>query len=225
VPAGSYLKVVAEIEDEEAHQHLIEFSKQLKNQQSEYQNFSTTDRHVLEPLDMASYHHIIVLSYNDAKNEQEADAITLVTLLHIRDIAEKTHKAFNIVSEILDVKNRELASVTKADDFIVSDKINSLMLAQLSENKYLKPVFDDLFDADGSEIYVKPAEDYVEPGKAVDFYTVTRSAALKNEIAIGYKLAAHEGDASRAYGVKVNPAKADKVTFGPGDKLIVIAED
>ncbi|MFH0893543.1 MAG: TrkA C-terminal domain-containing protein [Bacteroidota bacterium] len=225
VTPGSYLKIVADIEDDDVKNHLISFAQSLKNQKFEYFNESTTDRSVLDTLELASYDHIIVLSYSDQKSEQEADAVTLITLLHIRDISEKTHKRFNIVSEILDVKNRELASVTKADDFIVSDKINSLMLAQLSENKYLKPVFDDLFDADGSEIYVKPAVDYVESGVAVNFYTVTRSAAMKNEIAIGYKLARHSGDASMAYGVKVNPAKAEMVTFEPGDKLIVIAED
>ena len=38
---------------------------------------------------------------------------------------------------MLDVRNRELAEVTQADDFIVSDKLVSLMLAQVSENKDL----------------------------------------------------------------------------------------
>ena len=64
---------------------------------------------------------------------------------------------------MLDVRNRELAEVTQADDFIVSDKLISLMLAQVSENKDLNAVFDDLFDPDGSEIYLKPAADYVAP--------------------------------------------------------------
>ena len=64
---------------------------------------------------------------------------------------------------MLDDRNRELAEVTEADDFIVSDKLLSLMLSQISENKHLKAVFADLFDPEGSEIYVKPAVDYVAP--------------------------------------------------------------
>ena len=72
---------------------------------------------------------------------------------------------------MLDVRNRELAEVTRADDFIVSDQLISLMLTQISENRELDAVFADLFDPDGSEIYLKPAGDYVEPGEV----TSTRS--------------------------------------------------
>lgn len=36
---------------------------------------------------------------------------------------------------MLDIRNRDLGVVAKADDFIVSDNLISLMLSQLSENK------------------------------------------------------------------------------------------
>ena len=36
---------------------------------------------------------------------------------------------------MLDIRNHNLAEVTHADDFIVRDKLVSLLLAQLSENK------------------------------------------------------------------------------------------
>ena len=77
---------------------------------------------------------------------QQADAETLVTLLHLRDISRSGANRFSIVSEMLDVRNRELAEVTQADDFIVSDKPTSLLMAQVTENKDLRAVFDDLFD-------------------------------------------------------------------------------
>ncbi len=57
---------------------------------------------------------------------------------------------------MLDDRNRELAEVTQADDFIVSDKLISLMLSQVSENKQLTEVFDQLFSSDGAEIYLRP---------------------------------------------------------------------
>ena len=50
---------------------------------------------------------------------------------------------------MLDLRNRELAEVTQADDFIVSDQLISLMLAQVAENKHLNAVFADLFDPRG----------------------------------------------------------------------------
>ena len=136
---------------------------------------------------------------------QEADAKTLICLLHLRDIADKAGKNLNIVSEMLDNKNRTLAEVTKADDYIVSDRIISLMLSQLSEKKELKKVFDILFEAEGSEIYLKPVTDYVKTGDSMNFYTILESASIKNQVAIGYRIHAFANDATRAYGVVINP--------------------
>jgi hypothetical protein len=98
------------------------------------------------------------------------------------------------------------------------------MLSQVSENKRLSAVFQDLFDPEGVEIYLKPADDYIEPGRSIDFYTVSEAARLRGELAIGYRLAAQSDDATQAYGVRVNPRKSEKFTLGVGDAVIVLAE-
>ena len=180
---------------------------------------------MLDSLKLEKFNHIILLCYSDIMPEQEADSKTLITLLHLRNIEEKTGHDFTIVSEMMDIRNKELAEVTEADDFIISNKLISLMLSQLSENKELKAVFDDLFDAEGSEIYVKPVTDYINPGVAVNFYTMCESAARKGEIAIGYRLNEFSHNVNKAYGVVVNPKKSEMLTFTDKDKLIVIAED
>ncbi len=150
---------------------------------------------------------------------------SLITLLHLRNIEEVTGHDFTIVSEMLDIRNKELAEVTEADDFIISNKLISLMLSQLSENKELKAVFDDLFDAEGSEIYIKPVTNYIKTGVPVNFYTLCESAARKGEIALGYRINEFSHNSEKAYGVVVNPKKSEIVTFTDKDKLIVIAED
>ncbi len=86
-------------------------------------------------------------------------------------------------------------------------------------------VFQDLFSPEGSEIYLKPAGDYVEPGREVSFYTVAESARRRGEVAIGYRLERHADDAGRAYGVRVNPPKSESLAFRPEDQIIVLAED
>jgi voltage-gated potassium channel Kch len=141
----------------------------LQNQQVTFKRGEITNRRVLDMLDIPSYNHVITLSASDLHNAEEADAHSLVTLLHLRDISERTGRAFSIVSEILDVRNRELAEVTHADDFIVSDKLVSLMMSQIAENKYLASVFEDLFDPEGAELYLKPASDYIALGQPVNF--------------------------------------------------------
>ncbi|NJO90004.1 MAG: hypothetical protein HC831_14440 [Chloroflexia bacterium] len=146
-------------------------------------------------------------------------------MLHIRNFAEKKGKKLNIVSEMFDQNNRELAAVTKADDFIISDNLISRMLTQLSETRDLKKVFDDLFDADGSEIYLKDAIKYVKPNVPVNFYTVLESAAEKGETAIGYRIVEMAHSIEDNYGIFINPLKSEKVTFTEEDKIIVLAED
>ncbi len=151
----------------------------LANQKITVLEGETTDRALLEKLNITDYDHVIVLAYGSLE-PQEADAKTLVTLLHLRDIAERDETPFSIVSEMLDLRNRELAEVAGVDDFIVSEHLVSLMMSQLSEDADLFAVFTDIFDPEGSEIYLKPVSDYVEIGKPVNFYTVTEAARRRS---------------------------------------------
>jgi hypothetical protein len=145
-----------------------------------------------------------------------------MTLLHLRDLAEKQGTRSSIVSEMLDPRNRELAEVARADDFIIGDKLVSQLLAQLSENPEL--VLDDLFDASGAEIYLRPANHYVREGVPVSFYTVLESAKRRGEVAIGYRLIAEQATDKQAHGAHLNPLKTNKITFSAGDKIIVLAQ-
>lgn len=197
----------------------------MKNQSVNFQQANTTLRRLLDSLDIPTYDYVIVLSYSDTLEAQEADAHTLVTLLHLRDIADHSSDSFAIVSEMLDNHNRELAEVTRADDFIVSEKLISLMMSQISENKELAPVFQDLFDPEGVEIYLKPAADYVKLGQAVNFYTLLEAARCRGEIALGYCLGAQTSEPAAGYGVVVNPEKSAFITFSDVDRIIVLAED
>jgi voltage-gated potassium channel Kch len=184
----------------------------------------TTERPLLESLDVGRFDQVIVMA--DAGLEaQHADARTLVSLLHLRDIAERTGAEFSVVSEMLDDRNRELAQVTQVDDVIVSDKVISLLLAQISENAELEAVFAELFAADGSEVYLRDAGDYVSVGSDVTFATLVVAARQRGETALGYRVAAEAKDAERAFGVQVNPRKSTSYRVQPDDRLIVLAED
>ena len=223
VPEGSFLKVVSDVPRGETG--IDEAAAGLRRLSLEFEQGDTTDRKVLDRLDLTSFKHIILLCYADRLDAQAADAKTMITLLHLRDIERRKGESYSVVSEMVDVRNRALAAVAKADDFIVSDELTGLLLTQVSENSELLELFEDLFRSEGSEIYLKPARDYVRTGRAVNFYTVVESARRRGHTAIGYRLERHANDPSRAYGVRVNPPKSDPVTFQPEDKIIVLAED
>ncbi|HEX8743832.1 MAG TPA: NAD-binding protein [Thermoleophilaceae bacterium] len=185
---------------------------------------NTTDRRTLERLGVGGYDHVIVMPYSDQLDHQRADARTLVTLLHLRDIigGDGSGPAPTLTSEMLDDRNRELAQVTRVDDVIVSDRILSLMLTQLSENERLAAVFGELFAADGSEIYLRPAGEYVKLGRTVSFATVVAAAARRGEVAVGIRV---PGDSDDPRGYELNPPKSRRARFGEDDRVIVLAED
>ncbi|MEU0133911.1 potassium transporter TrkA [Streptomyces sp. NPDC006296] len=181
-----------------------------------------TRRSSLEALDLGGYQHIVVLS-DDTVAPGPSDDRTLVTLLHLRDIEEALGDPYSIVTEMNDDGNREVAQVTKADDFIVSTKVISLLLTQLTENRHLHAVFTDLFNPEGSEIYLKPASNYVVPGAEANFATVIEAARRRGETAIGYRLDEHDEEPP-GYGIFLNPPRAAPIVFGPEDTVVVFAE-
>jgi voltage-gated potassium channel Kch len=186
----------------------------------------TSSSTALASLDVPSYDHVLVLGYSEAMAAQPADTRTLVTLLHLRKIADDAGLHISIVSEMIDVRNRELAAVTKADDFVVSNRLVSLMLAQASENQYLAAIFDDLLDEQGSEIYMRPVADYVAIDQPLTFWTIAESARLRGEIAIGYRrIRAGDADQRALGGVTVNPLRSEALTYLPEDRIIVLARD
>lgn len=180
-----------------------------------------TGRQSLEDLCPDGYQHIIVLS-DDATDPEHADNRTLVTLLHLRDIEVGLGDPYSIVSEMNHDNNREVAQVTKADDFIVSTKLVSLLLTQLSEDVEVYALISALFDPRGAEIYLKPATDYLRPGTEATFATAIEAARRHGETAIGYRLG-HTRDVPPSYGIHLNPPKSAPLTLHEGDQLVVVA--
>lgn len=222
VAKGSEVFIVSD--GVEFESELEELKTVLKRQSIKFQRGDINDRQTLVELKTETYHHIILLSYTHI-DTQESDAKTLICLLHLRNLSEQAGKDYAIVSEMLDIQNRELGVVAKADDFIVSDNLISLMLSQLSENKELKKVYDVLFEAEGSEIYLKPVSRYIKAGVPVNFYTVAESAAQINETAFGYRITSQAQNSDKQFGVYMNPDKSKTITFAPEDFIIVLAED
>jgi len=147
VTPGSHLTIAADTPDFEAD--IAALTLPNDNMTIEHHVIDTSSRAALDRLNIPTYDHVLVLGYSDHMTMQSADTRTLITLLHIRKIAERAGLHINVVSEMTDVRNRELAEVTRADDFVVSNKLVSLMLAQASENQYMAAIFAELLDENG----------------------------------------------------------------------------
>lgn len=219
---GSSLTIAADIDDlEKRTQDII-----LPNRNLDvfFIHADATQNATLLKLDVLSYDHIVVMSYCDHMDPQAADTRTLVTLLHLRSLTRKAQKRLNIVSEMADVRNRELADITKADDFVVSNKLVSQMLAQASENDAAAAIFRDLLDEAGAEIYMRPVDEYVLTDLPVNFITVTESARRRGETAFGYlRKGISAPDPRNLDGVALNPSKTERIAFTRDDFIIVLA--
>ncbi len=188
----------------------------------------------LESVNPFSYDHVISLPQKphlDAEPER-IDSETIVVLLHLRKQLKAltdagTKVSTKLITEILDSENRDLISHAGVDDFIISNRMVSMLFAQMSEEPEIEGVYENLFREEGSEIYVKPAWLYFTTLPVTCRFGDLMRAAQKRggEIAIGYKLKKLESDASANYGVKINPPKDASVTLGRDDCLVVVAED
>jgi voltage-gated potassium channel Kch len=168
--------------------------------------------------------HALVLCYREGVSVAEADARALVTTLQVRRALESRGRDTTVVTELLDQKDVALAPPSAAGDFIVSDRLVSLLLTQLAENQHLVEVFDDLLDPDGAEVYCNPAERYAPIGAATTFDEVVVAAARRGESAIGYRSVGQSADEAHGFGAVLNPPKATSITFETGDQVIVIAD-
>jgi voltage-gated potassium channel Kch len=221
VPAGSEVTVMAD--QEKVEEDIEKECGMIQNLKTHYLSGDTDDRQTLERLDMKRFDHVILLSYSDKLSPQRADAKTIITLLHLRDIADRDLCKFTVVTEMMDSRNHTLAAVARPDDTIISDRLISQMIAQIAENRELNSVFQDLLDPRGIEIYLKPALQYVRPGEEVNFYTIVEAGRRRCEVAIGYRFQAKACDPKQSYGVVLNPDKSIPIVLTQQDQVIVFA--
>jgi Trk K+ transport system NAD-binding subunit len=180
----------------------------------------------LRRLDVHSYDSVIVLGQDPAPGQppDDPDNRTLVTLLLLRQMEEAIGRELPVVTELTDDRNRALAPISPGADVIISGKLIGLLMAQISQNRHLASVFEELFSADGTGIRLRPATDYVLPGCETSFATVVAAARHRGECAIGYR--SHEAlSTSPGYGMRINPPKAERRRWTAEDEVVVVGRD
>jgi len=175
-----------------------------------------------------SYNSIIILSEGDElRSPDQIDSETILILLLIRqaleaDGAEET----TVITELVESENQNLAASTGVHDFVISSRLISMLLAQISEEPGMYGVYQRLFEEEGSEIYLKPASLYVPRLPAeVSFADLMGMALERGEVCIGIKVAADEHLPERNCGIRLAPLKTNRLSLAPDDRLVVLAED
>jgi voltage-gated potassium channel Kch len=178
-------------------------------------------KHIDRVLGHGPFDHVLLLCERKRYSLDEADARTLLTLMLVREATKGGSE--NILTELLEPNAVDLGGTASGGDFIVSQKLISLLMTQLSESPHLADVFADLLDSDGVRVALHPPERYVPLGQTT-FGGLVEAAREWGVVAIGYRAEAALADPSAmAGGVRVNPPKDTVVMLAEDDRVIVIS--
>lgn len=202
--------------------------KTLVNQKVNIISGDATNYKYLDEICPLNYNHVILLGYSDVLNDESCDARTVITLLNLRNLEDRNYrhinKYYSVVAEMCDTRNRDILEITGSSDFIVSDRLVSLLIAQGSDNTRRLKLFDELLSPEGCEIYLKLASDYCEIGKPISVADLVKSTHSKSETFVGIFIKDKRCDGVGT-GVFLNPAKDEIVCFeNLYDRIIVLSE-
>ncbi|GAV86820.1 DUF1012 domain-containing protein [Cephalotus follicularis] len=205
-------------------------------------------RRHLESLPLESFDSILILADESVEDSAiQADSRSLATLLLIRDIQAKRlpyrdstvnqvkRGSFSqgswigemqqasdksvIISEILDPRTKNLLSMSKISDYVLSNELVSMALAMVAEDRQINDVLEELFAEEGNELHIRQADLYLCEGEELSFCEIILRARQRREIVIGYRSA----NADRA--VVNPPAKRERRRWSLKDVFVVIAEE
>ena len=193
-------------------------------------NLVAIDLGCLKPYE---YNSITILA-GQGENSEEIDARTLTLLLELRQLCRNyTAKTGNpvtteLIAEIINSEDTELVIKAGVKDFILSTQFVSKILAQVSQEPEVMQIFQDMFSAEGSELYLKPFSLYIPDDQIVQgvtFGDCVAAAQSRNELAIGVAIAADFSKPETNFGIKLALDLTTTIHLTPQDLLITLAED
>lgn len=189
------------------------------------------DSLAMEQLELTApfdHDNIVILSQKgEEQSPDKIDSDTLIILLLLRKLKEgKENVRTKIITQVLNSDNQEIITQTDVDDFIISNKLITMILAQLSEEPLIMKFYEDIFSEDGSEIYVKSLQLYTDqfPIKA-SFGDILELVNERDEICLGIRLGSQSKNADQNFGVTLNLPKDKQVVLNADDYVVVLSED
>ena len=230
VPAGSEIVAYNPAKTEEMESFLVKLQDNYPDLNLAMKQVDLNDLNALNELEPQNLDSLLILSPGGTTIE-EMDAYVISLLIRIRQILRKStsDKWPKLITEVMDSENIDIILNSGVEDFMVSNQFVSQIMAQVSEEPLALDVYDDLFQAEGSELYIKPANYYFSfdsrESITVPYGECTQAALLRQEVCLGVQLHAHQGDRDKFFGVALIPDKGEEFTLTPQDGLITLAED
>ncbi|MEM9465958.1 MAG: hypothetical protein AAGA90_11325 [Actinomycetota bacterium] len=245
VSAGSEIDIVSRNGDMDLSGAVAALDDELDGLAVRLREVDPHSSKALADLNLSDYNNVIILSQPSPSCTvaEDTDSDTLSILLRLRshlygaaipDVdavssADRSNLPMGrLVSEVLDETNEEILVHAGVRDVVISNRVVSSIIAQISEQPEILKVYEALFVAEGSEIYLKPATWYFDNlPRRVSFADILERATLREEQALGFRDLSSDvsADPEKGYGVRLNPAKDEFIYLTEADKIVVLAED
>ena len=240
IPDQSELCTYVSNKTDEMDLFISKLKEQYPSIEMSINEIALNDLNLLNNIDPESFDSILILSLGGSTIE-EMDAYVISLLIRIRQILilksekdqelkkSKTMKWPKLITEVMDSENIDIILNSGVEDFMVSNQFVSQIMAQVSEEPLALDVYDDLFQAEGSELYIKPASYYFEfngdESITIPYGECVQAAKLRNEVILGVQLSSDQKNKDKMFGIALIPNKNDKFTLTKNDGLIALAED
>ncbi|MEM9272093.1 MAG: hypothetical protein AAGA80_03880 [Cyanobacteria bacterium P01_F01_bin.143] len=186
----------------------------------------------LKDLNLHRYNSISIMALR-GNSPEETDAKTLTLLLGIQQVLQEHSSSNNeevntqLIAEIIDSEDTELVVQAGVRDFLLSNQFVSKILAQVSQEPETMDIYDDLFRAEGSELYLKSASLYfsAEELSQVSFGDCVLAAQSRKELCMGIRIVSENTNQDKMFGICLIPQINTEFKLTGDDKLIVLAED
>ncbi len=237
----SYLPKKSELEV-----YVSELSEEMENTKKslaiDYPSINITIKSIdfnelkdLEQIQPQNFDSILILSPGGSTIE-EMDAYVISLLIRVRQILlskvetkTKNYKWPKLITEVMDSENIDIILNSGVEDFMVSNQFVSQIMAQVSEEPLALDVYDDLFHADGSEIYIKPASNYFDFSNKetinIKYGECMEAAQLREEIILGLQFHAEQKNKKDMFGINLIPDKNEIFTLSAKDGFVALAQD
>ena len=230
LPAGSDVITFNSTKTGEMEENLAKLQQEYPSLNIAVRQMDLNDLSHLTTIDPQSFDSLLILSPGGSSIE-EMDAYVISLLIRIRQILRESglDKWPKLITEVMDSENIDIILNSGVEDFMVSNQFVSQIMAQVSEEPLALDVYDDLFQAEGSELYIKPANYYFSfddrESITLPYGECVQAAHLRKEVCLGVQLHADQKKRDKFFGVALIPDKGKEFTLTPQDGLITLAED
>ena len=240
LPRGSELCTFVDLKSKEMDDYVESLIFKYPGIKISVNQIDLNDLETLDEIKPQNFDSLLILSPG-GNTIEEMDAYVISLLIRIRQIlllnttkesSLEPHSQKNwpkLITEVMDSENIDIILNSGVEDFMVSNQFISQIMAQVSEEPLALDVYDDLFKAEGSELYIKPASYYFDfnnkESLSLAYGECVEAAQLRDEVILGIQLNSEQQNKDKMFGISLIPKKEDLFTLTPNDGLIALAQD